>query len=143
MLTMLYYDFWQEPKKFESLEDGIKYIGQNRLLVKEIEQVIKLLIDKINYLEDDLDLFYNCPLKVHSRYTREQILSAFEQNTINKKSSSREGVLNIKEKNTELLFVTLEKIEDKYSPTTMYDDYAISEKLFHWQSQNSTKPDSS
>ena len=24
----------------------------------------------------------------------------------------------------------------------MYDDYAISEKLFHWQSQNSTKPDS-
>ena len=143
MLTMLYYDFWQEPKKFETLEDGIKYIGQNRLLVDEMKQIIKLLIDKINYLEDDLDLPYNCPIKVHSRYTREQILSAFEQNTINKKSSSREGVLNIKEKNTELLFVTLEKTEDKYSPTTMYDDYAISEKLFHWQSQNSTKPNSS
>ena len=24
----------------------------------------------------------------------------------------------------------------------MYDDFAISEKLFHWQSQNSTKPTS-
>ena len=142
MLMMLYYDFWQEPKKFKTLEDGIIYIGQNRLLVNEMEQVIKLLIDKINYLENDLNLPYSCPIKIHSRYTREQILSAFEQNTINKKSSSREGVLNIKDKNTELLFVTLEKTEDKYSPTTMYDDYAISEKLFHWQSQNSTKPDS-
>lgn len=39
-----------------------------------------------------------------------------------------EGVLDIKEKNTELLFVTLEKTEEKYSPTTMYDDYAINEK---------------
>ncbi|GGD47245.1 hypothetical protein GCM10012288_21850 [Malaciobacter pacificus] len=99
-------------------------------------------LSKINYLENDLNLPYSCPIKIHSRYTREQILSAFEQNTINKKSSSREGVLNMKDKNTELLFVTLEKTEDKYSPTTMYDDYAISEKLFHWQSQNSTKPDS-
>ena len=142
MLTMLYYDFWQEPKKFETLENGIRYIGQNNLLVNEMKQVIRLLIDKINYLESDLDLSYPCPIKVHSRYTREQILSAFEQNTINKKSSSREGVLNIIDKNTELLFVTLEKTEGKYSPTTMYDDYAISEKLFHWQSQNSTKPDS-
>lgn len=25
--------------------------------------------------------------------------------------------------------------------TTMYDDYAISEHLFHWQSQNSASPD--
>jgi len=100
-------------------------------------------MQKINYLEIELSLPYACPIKVHARYTREQILSAFGQNTLDKKSSSREGVLNIKEKNTELLFVTLEKIEEKYSPTTMYDDYAISNKLFHWQSQNSTKPDSS
>ncbi len=44
-------------------------------------------------------------------------------------------------KNTELLLVTLEKTEDNYSPTTMYNDYAVSEKIFHWQSQNSAKPE--
>jgi hypothetical protein len=38
--------------------------------------------------------------------------------------------------NTEALFVTLKKSEKEYSPTTLYDDYAISEFLFHWQSQN-------
>lgn len=141
MLMMLYYDFWQEPNKFDSFENGIKYIGKNRLLVNEMQEVLKILINKINYLENDLNLPYSCPLKIHSRYTRDQILCAFEQNIFENRSSSREGVLNIKDKNTELLFVTLEKTEDKYSPTTMYDDYAISDTLFHWQSQNSTKPD--
>ena len=92
--------------------------------------MIQILISKINYVESDLNLPYSSPIKVHSRYTREQILSAFGQNTLEKKASSREGVLNIKDKNTELLFVTLEKTEDRYSPTTMYDDYAISETLF-------------
>lgn len=139
---MLYYDFFQDPNMFVSLIEGIKYIGNNKTLINELKEVIEILIDKINHLESDLDLSYSCPIKLHSRYTREQILSGFGQNSFEKKSSSREGVLNIKEKNTELLFVTLEKTEDKYSPTTMYDDYAINDRLFHWQSQNATKPDS-
>ncbi|MGZ3833757.1 MAG: DUF3427 domain-containing protein, partial [Mucilaginibacter sp.] len=32
--------------------------------------------------------------------------------------------------------------EKEYSPTTLYDDYAINEYLFHWQSQNATSPES-
>jgi 1,4-alpha-glucan branching enzyme len=39
------------------------------------------------------------------------------------------------------LFVTLNKSEKQFSPTTMYHDYAINEHLFHWQSQNSARPD--
>lgn len=143
MSMMLYYDFWQTPKLFTTLEEGVKSIGQNVLLVKELEEVVKIMIEKINHIEGDLNLPFPCPIKLHARYTREQILSAFGQNSLSIKASSREGVLDIKDKNTELLFVTLEKTDEKYSPTTMYDDYAISEKLFHWQSQNATKPESS
>ena len=98
---------------------------------------------KTFYIEYDLNLPFQTPIKVHSRYTREQILAGFGVHSFEKKPSSREGVLDIKDKNAELLFVTLEKTEEKYSPTTMYDDYTINEKLFHWQSQNSTKPESS
>ncbi len=142
LLIMLYYDFWQDENLFDSLERGIKAIGENKILIKELKEIIEILIDRINYIEKDIELPYSQPLKLYSRYTREQILSAFGKNKLEKKGSSREGVLYIKEKNTELLFVTLEKTEDKYSPTTMYDDYAINENLFHWQSQNSTRPDS-
>ncbi|HEY9503460.1 MAG TPA: DUF3427 domain-containing protein, partial [Pyrinomonadaceae bacterium] len=38
----------------------------------------------------------------------------------------------------DLFFVTLNKTESDYSPTTMYEDYAISDNLFHWQSQSTT-----
>lgn len=43
---------------------------------------------------------------------------------------------------SDIFFVTLEKSERDYSPTTMYDDYPISPTLFHWQSQNRTRADS-
>jgi hypothetical protein len=46
-----------------------------------------------------------------------------------------------KDINTEILFVDLFKSEEDFSPTTMYNDYAISDYLFHWQSQNKTRED--
>jgi hypothetical protein len=39
--------------------------------------------------------------------------------------------------------VTLNKSDKDFSPSTQYEDYAISEKIFHWQSQNKTAPESS
>ena len=35
-------------------------------------------------------------------------------------------------------FVTLNKSEAEYSPSTMYRDYPISPTLFHWESQSTT-----
>lgn len=46
------------------------------------------------------------------------------------------GAFNIDELNTELFFVTLNKSDKDFSPTTQYNDYFISENRFHWQSQN-------
>lgn len=46
------------------------------------------------------------------------------------------GVFNFEEYNTEAFFVTLNKSDADFSPSTQYDDYVISEYKFHWQSQN-------
>ena len=54
----------------------------------------------------------------------------------------REGVRYFDDLQVDLFFVTLDKTEKDYSPTTMYRDYALNEKLFHWQSQNNTAEDS-
>ena len=43
---------------------------------------------------------------------------------------------------TDLFFVTLEKSERDFSPTTRYRDYAISQHLIHWESQSVTRADS-
>ena len=141
MLLMLHYDVWQNPGGYKSLEESIRTIGKNKILVDEIIEVLEILIDKVDFKEIDIQLPYNQPLKLHARYTRDQILSAFRLSTFERKSPSREGIAENIELNTELLFINLIKSEENFSPTTMYDDYAISETLFHWQSQNSSRPD--
>lgn len=141
MLLMLHYDIWQKQGENGTLEESIQEIGKSKFLVNEIIEVLEIVIDKIDFLELDIKLPYVQPLKVHARYTRDQILAAFGLSTFQKKSSNREGCAENKELNTEVLFVDLVKSEEDFSPTTMYDDYAISETLFHWQSQNSSRPE--
>jgi superfamily II DNA or RNA helicase len=138
---LLHYDVWQNASGFDSLEESIKAIGKNKVLVEEIQEVMEILLDKIDFLELENQLPYPQPIKIHGRYTREQILAAFGFSSFEKKSSNREGVADNKELNSELLFIDLVKSEKNFSPTTMYQDYAISETLFHWQSQNSTSED--
>ncbi|RYJ53495.1 DUF3427 domain-containing protein [Flavobacterium petrolei] len=141
MLLMLHYDVWQSVGGFDSLEKSIRQIGKNKTLVKEIIEVLEILIDKIGFKEIDIKLPYEQPLKLHARYTRDQILVAFGLSTFHKKSSNREGAAENKKLNTEILFINLIKSEENFSPTTMYDDYAISETLFHWQSHNAYGPE--
>jgi superfamily II DNA or RNA helicase len=141
MLLMLHYDVWQNHGLFQSLEESIRAIGKNKILVKEIIEVLEILIDRVDFKEIEIQLPYKQPLKVHARYTRDQILAAFGLSSFERKSPSREGVAENTDLNTELLFINLIKSEENFSPTTMYDDYAISETLFHWQSQNSSRPD--
>jgi hypothetical protein len=141
MLLMLHYDVWQKAGGFDSLEASIQEIGRNKVILSEIIEVLELLIDGINYKEIEINLPYTQPLKIHARYTRDQILAAFGLSTFDRKSPSREGVAENQSLNTELLFINLIKSEENFSPTTMYDDYAINEILFHWQSQNSAGPE--
>ena len=141
MCLMLHYDVWQNVGSFKTLEESMSSIGKNKILTEEIIEVLEILIDRIDFIERVISLNYPQPLKVHGRYTREQILAAFGDSTFLRKSNNREGVVNLEDRNTELLLVTLEKTEENYSPTTMYNDYAINETIFHWQSQNSSKPE--
>ena len=69
----------------------------------------------------------------------DQILVALD---FMKPKTVREGVKYLSDKKTDLFFVTLNKADKDYSPTTMYNDYSINENLFHWQSQSTTSAES-
>jgi len=140
---MCHYNFWDKSGtalNVNSLAASLLML-RNKPLQEELLAVLAILINRIHHQEMDLELAQPCALKVHSRYTREQILAAMGASTFAAKSPSREGVLAISEQNLECLFVTLNKSEKQFSPTTMYHDYTISEHLFHWQSQNSARPE--
>ena len=86
-------------------------------------------------LNAPVDLGFDCPLDLHCTYTRDQLLVALDFMNPN---SVREGVKWLPDKQVDVLFVTLNKSDKEYSPTTMYNDYSINEELFHWQSQSTT-----
>lgn len=83
------------------------------------------------------------PLYSHATYRREEILAALGIARLGGRDAKhREGVAWSPETATDAFFVTLNKDEKNHSVTTMYRDYALSEELFHWESQNSTSSSS-
>ncbi|NDA61755.1 MAG: DUF3427 domain-containing protein [Chitinophagia bacterium] len=144
-LLMFFYDIFQDsPKKlqYNSAADGISDVIQHTYIKKELIQYLEERMKTTECLEKEERSGFRFLLSMHGRYTRSQILVALQLSTEKKLSSNREGVAENKELNIEALFVTLDKSKGNYSSTTMYEDYAVNETLFHWQSQNSTKPDS-
>lgn len=141
LLVMLHYDFWQKATD-RNLIESIEEIGKNKSYVAELISFLSYRLRQTDFEEYEMEgLTYALPLKLHARYTRDQILAAFRLSTLSNQSSNREGVAENKDLNTELLFIDLTKSEEDFSLTTLYDDYAISEILFHWQSQNQTRDD--
>lgn len=143
MALMCHYDFWQKSGVeigFSNLQDSLSAFDIPALK-SELSDLLTLLLDRIQHEQNELPNLSGIPLSLHARYAREQILVAFGASTFERQAPAREGVLEIKDQNLELMFVTLNKNEKQFSPTTMYHDYAINEHLFHWQSQNSARPD--
>lgn len=144
-LLLLFYDVFQDsPVKigYKNAIEGINEVFNCKQLKEEILNYLDVRINLCECIEKDAKLGYQFPLQLHGRFTRSQILVALQLSTEKSKSSNREGVAVNESLNTEALFVTLDKSEGDYSPTTMYEDYAITDRIFHWQSQNSTKPNS-
>ena len=100
----------------------------------ELAELLKVLDDRARRITFPLT---GLPLHVHASYTLDEILSAFdERNSKGGVKRIQTGVYYCERLETDLLFVTLEKSERDYSPTTLYNDYAISATRFHWESQS-------
>jgi len=124
------------------LEGSYRKLRDNPVLLSEIEELLQFRIQTIASVPPHLDLRFICPLQLHSQYTRDEILAALGHWTVEYQKEMREGVLCLPELPADIFFITLNKTEEQYSPTTMYEDYAISDNLFHWQSQSTTSVES-
>ena len=111
-------------------------------LRNEISDLLVILADRIRTVPQPLDPGGDVPLASHATYSLGEIVAAYRHT--DRRGAlllPQGGVLWNKATRTELLFVTLEKSDSDYSPSTRYADYPISPKLFHWESQNTASPD--
>jgi len=129
-----------EKEEISQLEKLINRFWAYPDLVQEYQQLMDYLLNEVTHKTKFWDNPHNIHLEIHSRYSRDEIMAAFMDIRNGKLYQPREGVYFHKETKSNLLFVTLNKSEKDYSPSTMYRDYAISDTLFHWQTQSNTKP---
>ena len=142
LLTMLHFSLWSKNNDFESLEESIFQLEMNPVLHSELLELLEYLFDKTDLVTDKPELPFDCPLELHANYTRDEMLAALANWDFEQTPEMREGTKHLKDIKADIFLVTLNKTEKHYSPTTMYLDYAISEDLFHWQSQSTTSVES-
>ncbi len=143
MLQMFYVTVWMDVIDYSNPEkayDNFKTLSKSKNLIAEMKALLEYRFEHIDLVDKELDFGFECPLDLHCIYSRDQILVALDYM---RPSIVREGVKWLPDKKIDVLFVTLNKSDKEYSPTTMYKDYAINEKLFHWQSQSTTSVESS
>ena len=142
MLQMFYVTVWgkaTESWASDEMLDNLYALSDSPVLLGELLELLRYRYEQIDFIDEPVDLGFDCPLDLHCTYTRDQLLVALD---FLKPATVREGVKWLPEKQLDVFFVTLNKADKDYSPTTMYHDYSINENLFHWQSQSTTAADS-
>ena len=142
MLQMFYITIWGKAAEDWSSDEvlsNLYALSDSPVLLSELLELLRYRYEKIDFIDEPVDLGFDCPLDLHCTYTRDQLLVAMD---FMKPATVREGVKWLPEKQLDVFFVTLNKADKDYSPTTMYNDYSINESLFHWQSQSTTAENS-
>ncbi len=122
----------------DSLDGAAADLWRHEGLRQELLEVLALRERAIDHLHRPIQLLQPIPLQVHASYTREEVLAAFGASRVEKRLELQTGVYFHEDSQTDLFFITLQKADRDYSPTTRYLDYAISDRLFHWESQSTT-----
>jgi len=142
MLRMTYMTIWDafaDDWADDTVQRNLKSLAESPIMIHELITLLQYQFDHIDFIDSSTDLGFDCPLDVHCTYSQRQLLTALDYKNF---SAMRQGVLYLPEKKIDLFLITLVKSDKDYSPTTLYEDYAISRTRFHWQSQSTTSADS-
>lgn len=124
------------------LQSGLALIWLHPQVLVELEQLLAVLANRVEHVTAPLENRPDVPLQVHAQYTRLEILSAMDEGADLKLPEWREGVRWNAGAKADIFTVTIDKTSGRFSPSTRYRDYAISQELFHWESQSTTRAQS-
>lgn len=139
-VQMLAYQIDGQHHQTGTPEDWTERLAAHPDIRQELGELTALLRARSTLSSQPLPGLEDTPLCLHAAYGIREILTAVGWLSASRRSPFQAGVLPLHDRRTELLFVTLDKSEG-YHDRIAYRDHAISTTQFHWQSQNSTGPD--
>ena len=120
MLQMFYVTVWSKAAESwtsDEVLDNLYALSDSPMLLGELLDLLRYRYEQIDFIDEPVELGFDCPLDLHCTYTRDQLLVALD---FLKPATVREGVKWLPEKQMDVFFVTLNKADKDYSPTTMY-----------------------
>jgi superfamily II DNA or RNA helicase len=130
-------------RKDENLASALKRLWAHPQVLAELGELFEVLRGRVDHLHAVLTRPPDVPLRIHARYTRDEILAAFGVGAARARVAPwQTGVRHLEDARADLFAFTLDKTSGSFSPTTRYRDYAISRELIHWESQGVTRADS-
>ncbi|MBO2454381.1 DUF3427 domain-containing protein [Actinomadura barringtoniae] len=124
---------------FSMAEQNLARIWRNVARREELGQVVDVLWDRIHRVTPSVPEVAHLPLHLHASYSKDELLAAFG---VERTRSWVQGVRWIEPQRADVFMVTINKTEKGFSPSTMYNDRAISPTLFQWESQSNTRENS-
>lgn len=138
LLLMWTYTIWGDCGDGDLISNFQRLKTQHPLILREMLDLVGYNRTRVDLKEKRILLHPPSPLELYARYSTDQVLAAMGVHTEKKKVPFREGVYYVENRKTDLLFVTLHKSEKEFKSSTLYEDYALTDRLFHWQSQSRT-----
>jgi superfamily II DNA or RNA helicase/HKD family nuclease len=125
--------------KSASLDEAFAALWRHPRALADLSALFGALANRLTHLAVPLTGRDAVPLAVHARYTRDEVLAAYGEGHAVAVPEWREGVRYMKGERVDAFLFTLDKTDGTFSPTTRYNDYAISAELIHWESQSGTR----
>ena len=129
----------QATQPVEELGEFLTELWSEPAVLAEVRQLFEVLDDRRRKPTNRLP---RLPFQVHGTYSRDEVSAGLGEIRKGKLLRTQGGVFKCEPHRCDILFVTLDKDEKDFTPTTLYNDYPLSQRRFHWESQSTTRLES-
>ncbi len=147
-LQLFYYTVWmndiQKVNKtyglnFASIQEAVSSVAGMKWFMEELRFLVSLRLTQLVQTTRWIKVDDDAEIELYGNYSADEVHLLLE-NKLGRWQVF--GTQYNMERKFAMVFVTLNKSDKDYSPSTLYEDYAISPEQFHWQSMNKVRHDS-
>ena len=145
---LFYYTIWMDTVDkvnltfnlfIDDINEAVASLFSLKWFMEELSVLIELRLSQLSKTTQWISIDDEAEIELYGCYSADEIHLLLE-NRLGRWQVF--GTQYNMERKFALVFVTINKSDKEYSPSTQYEDYAISANQFHWQSMNSVRIDS-